>query len=167
MSLLRSKRATSFGYGARKIHGVKSSCLCHALEGSPSPGTYNAIESLKKITPIRGFKFILPSSKGLNKHSRSSNPGPGAYSVSFSLYKDSRAPTLKSRLSNSRTLRCSSIGANNVPGPGAYAVPAAINSVGKYVNSRFRNSLAGHFNPPCRSQGRTLPLTPRLRSDIE
>jgi len=51
------------------------------------------------------------------------------------------------------------IGSNNVPGPGAYNIPTAINSTGIYVNSRFKNSLAGHFNPSYKNNGRMFSIT--------
>lgn len=77
--------------------------LHHVVGGSPSPDTYNPTESFKKITPIRGFKFVPPGAKKYNKHIHESNPGPGAYTLSLSLYRNSRAPTLKGRLNNYST----------------------------------------------------------------
>eukprot|EP00826_Nyctotherus_ovalis_P065148 TRINITY_DN956_c0_g6_i1.p1 TRINITY_DN956_c0_g6~~TRINITY_DN956_c0_g6_i1.p1 ORF type:complete len:208 (-),score=16.42 TRINITY_DN956_c0_g6_i1:51-674(-) len=46
------------------------------------------------------------------------------------------------------------------PGPCAYNVPPSINSVGKYADSRFTNSLAKSFDPPSRKNlSRTFIFT--------
>lgn len=71
------------------------------IGGSPSPDTYNAIESFNKIFAIRGFKMKLPLN---DKKVKNQVPGPGSYFVNNILSVAAKVPTLKGRFKSHCTV---------------------------------------------------------------
>lgn len=102
--------------------------------------------------------MVLPHS-GKERRAGNNGPGPGSYFASCLSKAISRVPTLKGRAKSSRSV-LSHVDFVASPGPCAYNVPPSINSVGKYADSRFTNSLAKSFDPPSyKNLGRTFTLT--------
>jgi len=67
------------------------------IGGSPSPDTYNPLDSFNKIFGVRGFKIVAPQAK---KKMKNEDPDPGSYFVKYTPKAISRVPTLKGRLKN-------------------------------------------------------------------
>ena len=68
------------------------------VDGSPSPDTYNSLDSFKNILAIKGFRLVLPQNNGHKGITYSSFPGPGTYFKDNVPIKGSYVPTLKGRI---------------------------------------------------------------------
>lgn len=130
-----SKRGTSFGYGTRAIFSMRRS--------TPSPGTYNLASDFDNPR-IKGKTFGLsrePNRAKLSDYSlRYPIPGPGTYNVINKIGKDASKYSLGPRISYQGMIL-------NTPGPGAYKTLDAL--TGQNFVSRFANSCAAVFSPPC------------------
>jgi len=106
----RSRRAPSFGYGRREQMTKKGNTIfITVIESSPPPGTYNPIESLKRVLPSRAYTFGISREayqKVFSKQNTISDPsvpGPGAYPVYRYVGREGRKPTLKGKFRNLST----------------------------------------------------------------
>ena len=127
---------------------------------SPSPVTYNAIDSIKKLIPKKAYTFGVAREafkKVYLKHNPTldiAGPGPGAYSTLNRLGKGASAFTMTAKakqLSNNTSLLFI-VGfvdfREKSPGPCAYTTKISINPGGKYIYSKYKNTIGIQFNPP-------------------
>ena len=80
--------------------------LCNFIESSPPPGSYNPIESLKKVRPSKAFSFGISREAYRKVFSKQNTipdpsvPGPGTYPVYQFVGKEGRRPTIKGKFKN-------------------------------------------------------------------
>lgn len=105
---------------------------------------------MNKLLPKKSFSFRAPRDaykkvfSRLQPSSDAAIPGPGTYSA-FSLFgKEGRRFSIHARIKNLDLI----YKRTQSPGPCAYAQLLAINPKGKYMYSKYQNSLSTLINPP-------------------
>ena len=97
---------------ATEIPSLKKASIysCNFIESSPPPGSYNPIESLKKVRPSKAFSFGISREAYRKVFSKQNTipdpsvPGPGTYPVYQFVGKEGRRPTIKGKFKNLSTV---------------------------------------------------------------
>ncbi len=85
-------------------------------------------------------KVYIKSSPGTG----AAAPGPGAYNTIPVLGQGASRYTMRLKTAPPSENYTAKI----VPGPGQYAIPAAINTTGRFIYAKYRNCAAALFSPP-------------------
>jgi hypothetical protein len=119
----------------------------HLLDHSPAPNIYQLPTDFTK-SGKKGPQFGLGREE-INKINFSAYttkvPGPGAYNTIPPAGFGSPKFSMRVKTADCTTHTTAKI----VPGPGNYPIMPSINPKGHYMFSKYKNSAATLFNPPC------------------